>query len=384
MAPKRTFNPTKEALEALYPEKTLREIAAHYGVGETVVHKRFKEHGIPRTRKPRKPRSQTHSDNISRALRGQIRPDKRRGLTIICEICGTQFYVVPARSSARFCSNRCRGVAKRVELGSKVCPQCDKTFSRAKGQGAGNFRKQVYCSVRCSNSASPPPTFYGSENPNWKGETARRKQLRTGVKAWRTAVLERDKYTCQCCGAASAGTLLTVHHIRAYEDCPELRTVVENGLTLCEPCHFREHGWNLEIPGVVEVEDERGVLLRRVFTHCANCGKPTVKQASEMRRSDGSIKEYVFCNKLCSISFLKRTATPFIRDLNRAVCYETPKEAALAYRLASTGPVYQKLRGNTQAGKTGNLQEIAADEYYEWAAENGREIPFAMRPRISK
>lgn len=56
---------------------------------------------------------------------------------------------------------------------------------------------------------------------------------------WRTAVFERDEYTCQHC--RKVGGELNAHHIKSYKNYPELRTVLKNGLTLCESCHRSEH-----------------------------------------------------------------------------------------------------------------------------------------------
>jgi 5-methylcytosine-specific restriction endonuclease McrA len=44
--PKKSFNPPKEELDALYATKSMAQIAAFYGVGETVVFTRLKAHGI--------------------------------------------------------------------------------------------------------------------------------------------------------------------------------------------------------------------------------------------------------------------------------------------------------------------------------------------------
>lgn len=44
--PKRSFNPPARELAKLYKTMSLAKIAEHYGVGETVVWKRVKEHGI--------------------------------------------------------------------------------------------------------------------------------------------------------------------------------------------------------------------------------------------------------------------------------------------------------------------------------------------------
>ena len=57
--------------------------------------------------------------------------------------------------------------------------------------------------------------------------------------AWRKAVFERDNYTCQYCG--KRGGKLCSHHIKRYHSHIELRTDVDNGITLCERCHKELH-----------------------------------------------------------------------------------------------------------------------------------------------
>lgn len=78
----------------------------------------------------------------------------------------------------------------------------------------------------------------GPSSPFWKGgingenDTLRH---RREYKVWRTAVYERDDYTCQCCG--SHGGRLNAHHVNQFSDYPELRYDIDNGITLCENCH---------------------------------------------------------------------------------------------------------------------------------------------------
>lgn len=77
--PKRSFNPPKEELEALYQEMSGRKIADHYGVGETVVWKRLKEHGIAlygfqsggHRKKTGREFTRQHRENLSKAHRGR-------------------------------------------------------------------------------------------------------------------------------------------------------------------------------------------------------------------------------------------------------------------------------------------------------------------------
>lgn len=56
---------------------------------------------------------------------------------------------------------------------------------------------------------------------------------------WRRSVFERDDYTCQVCG--ERGRTLNAHHIQGFAKFPELRTVLSNGITLCNDCHSRYH-----------------------------------------------------------------------------------------------------------------------------------------------
>lgn len=57
-------------------------------------------------------------------------------------------------------------------------------------------------------------------------------------RAWRASVLERDRYTCQDCGAQD---LLEAHHILRYAKESDQRFVIENGVTLCADCHKTRH-----------------------------------------------------------------------------------------------------------------------------------------------
>lgn len=89
----------------------------------------------------------------------------------------------------------------------------------------------------------------GPNNPRWNPERTheqRAQERKTGKdKAWRLAVFERDKFTCQFCGDARGGNLVA-HHINSYSKHKELRHDPSNGITLCEVCHKDYHsayGW---------------------------------------------------------------------------------------------------------------------------------------------
>lgn len=72
----------------------------------------------------------------------------------------------------------------------------------------------------------------------WKGGiTPKNKLIRQSVeyKLWREAVFQRDNWTCIWCG--DRGVRLNADHIKPFSLFPELRFSIDNGRTLCVPCH---------------------------------------------------------------------------------------------------------------------------------------------------
>src|SRR5262249_49754783 len=85
----------------------------------------------------------------------------------------------------------------------------------------------------------------GARNPRWKGGvTAYGVHIRRGVKALIPEVLKRYDYTCRLCG--QRGGLLTMHHVLPIWARPELALAVNNLVPLCEECHLRVNGHELE------------------------------------------------------------------------------------------------------------------------------------------
>ena len=67
--------------------------------------------------------------------------------------------------------------------------------------------------------------------------TALSKRIRNSLeyRLWRQAVFQRDNYTCVFCG--KHGGDLNADHIKPFALFPELRFAIDNGRTLCVPCH---------------------------------------------------------------------------------------------------------------------------------------------------
>jgi len=81
----------------------------------------------------------------------------------------------------------------------------------------------------------------GSNHYNWNGGTQREKHNGDWrYKEWRSAVFQRDNWTCQTCHKRSKSgepIILEAHHIKSWAGYIDLRYEINNGVTLCKDCH---------------------------------------------------------------------------------------------------------------------------------------------------
>lgn len=138
-----------------------------------------------------------------------------------CHECGIPYYIKPScLLRTKYCSSVCR--IKNFAIGRKPGFKLNDTQI---------LRLKIMAASRV-----------GDKSPNWKGGNSR--GYKTGYyskeyKQWRSDVFLRDNYTCQICGITGNKTYLTAHHIKSFAHYPELRFSLDNGMTLCEPCHSR-------------------------------------------------------------------------------------------------------------------------------------------------
>lgn len=90
------------------------------------------------------------------------------------------------------------------------------------------------------------PTYspHNEEHWNWQGGKTpinRRIRVSREYKLWRQSVFERDNYTCVWCGIR--GGKLNADHIKPFSLHPEFRFTIDNGRTLCVPCHKKTDTW---------------------------------------------------------------------------------------------------------------------------------------------
>lgn len=87
----------------------------------------------------------------------------------------------------------------------------------------------------------------------WKGGiTPINKQIRNSLKykLWRKSVFERDNYTCLWCKAHTGSgkrVELQADHIKPFATFVELRFSLNNGRTLCRPCHQKTDTWGINL-----------------------------------------------------------------------------------------------------------------------------------------
>ena len=104
-------------------------------------------------------------------------------------------------------------------------------------------RQNLFCSYECYSDYMSK-YLVGENNPNYDPSISQEdREIRRnfdGYAYWRREVYKIDSYTCQCCGD-DKGSNLVAHHILNYSQHKELRTDINNGITLCKICHKEFH-----------------------------------------------------------------------------------------------------------------------------------------------
>ena len=129
-------------------------------------------------------------------------------VVLICSICAKDFSVFAYRSrTAKFCGQKCYGNS-RIGL---PAPNKGKTLEAVRGENHWNWKKDRTQVKRQDRH----------DNPLYK--------------QWRKAVFEKDDFRCMDCGERKGK--IEADHIYPWAKFPRLRYFVENGQTLCKPCH---------------------------------------------------------------------------------------------------------------------------------------------------
>jgi 5-methylcytosine-specific restriction endonuclease McrA len=101
--------------------------------------------------------------------------------------------------------------------------------------------RNIVCSKECK--AKLMQKLNGKEKCHlWRGGIAEKEKLirkQYEYKNWRRLVFVRDEFTCQDCGQRNI--YIEAHHIKSFAKFPELRFVINNGITYCKNCHRTKH-----------------------------------------------------------------------------------------------------------------------------------------------
>jgi hypothetical protein len=150
-------------------------------------------------------------------------------------------------------------IVTRTQL--TACKYCGEDFS---SRVVHDKPYRTYCSKTCKGKDQPPVKPWnkglkrgdhpsidkigfqeGESNPMWRGGDSDKERRNAEYKTWRIDVFERDGFKCQRCdylnGRGKKRRDLNAHHIVRWIDSIALRYEVTNGITMCVPCHRKEH-----------------------------------------------------------------------------------------------------------------------------------------------
>jgi hypothetical protein len=171
----------------------------------------------------------------------------RKGKLTLCLHCQKEFYTKPS-SNQKLCSEKCKNLARqnRVEL---ICKTCHKPYQRRPSNI--KYRGTGYCCNKCEWESYRLKR--GALSPSWKGGKEDKydqlERRRPEYIAWRKTVFARDNYRCRIPNCNNHEHYVEPHHIKRWNDYPDLRYDPNNGITLCKKHHYqtrkREHLFEL-------------------------------------------------------------------------------------------------------------------------------------------
>lgn len=155
----------------------------------------------------------------------------------LCLVCEAEIVQKPCESAKyfatkKFCTYKCYWVDKKGKaLNEKQKAHIDYLHENFKTPHLG-MKHSVESRIKMSAATSKIPV---SEWTGFKEEANRAFRKSWPYRQWRAAVVKRDNGICQFCFAVDVK--INADHIKPFSKFPDLRLEVNNGRTLCVPCH---------------------------------------------------------------------------------------------------------------------------------------------------
>ena len=190
---------------------------------------------------------------ISESKKGiNTRPDrfKKDKIKKVCKNCEKIFLVYDWNQGAQFCSRECCDVYRRVnhpnvgrkhsyETKMKISQKNKgKTHTTENRKKMSENRRGKFISEQAKRKISEYQKKLLIINYELYDLVKHQDYEAFGIYGWRKFCLNRDEHKCMLCGSNNK---LEVHHIAPQGLRPDLRYNVNNGISLCHVCHFRQH-----------------------------------------------------------------------------------------------------------------------------------------------
>ena len=110
---------------------------------------------------------------------------------------------------------------------------------------------------------------------------------------WHNKVLIRDNYFCQVCGSKKE---LEAHHLESFSSTPQLRTILSNGITLCQKCHKNLHhqfGYIVNEQNFITFFNDNNISDKNKKYHVDYLKKKQIKKHNFNELKVNDIIEYV-------------------------------------------------------------------------------------------
>ena len=173
------------------------------------------------------------------------RPTNR--ISLVCEVCKSPYEDKMShylRFGSRFCSRKCQGIRKRIELKGANSPKYNQISFQCIICGKEFFRKssKISKAKTCSNSCRYKLLSLvnsGKGNPSYTHGKSNEPYPLEFTKDFKNRIIIRDGEVCLTCGISRAkhkektGFDLHVHHI----DFDKSNLIDSNLMSLCMSCH---------------------------------------------------------------------------------------------------------------------------------------------------